>query len=332
MSAGKIKVGILGAGAMGSAHAESYRNLDQVEVRAIFSRDSSRAADGAAICGARPCTVAVEILDDPSIDAIDVCVPSVNHREYVVAALQHGKHVFCETPFALSIEDARAMIAAARHAKRILMVGLLMRSIGHYEHARRAVTSGEYGRLLGVTAYRLGSYLHPGAPDHKPHYSDPSTELMTFDFDFIQWLMGRPARISASAIVTKQGTPGEISAVLGYDDGRSAAVLASGVMPGSFPFSAGYRAVFERGALDLQNVFEAGPPKTTFTFYPAEGEAQAVGIKGHDPYEQELRLFAEAIGGNATEADLLAPEHAMDALTLSIATQRSLRERRTIEL
>jgi UDP-N-acetylglucosamine 3-dehydrogenase len=162
-----------------------------------------------------------------------------------VTALKNGKHVFCETPFALSIEDGRAMIEAARESKRILMVGLLMRSIAHCEYTRRAVTSGEYGRLLSVAAYRLGSYLHPGAPDHKPHYSDPSTELMTFDFDFIQWLMGRPARISASAVATERGTPGEISAVLGYDDGRGATVLASGLMPKSFAFSAGYRAVFE---------------------------------------------------------------------------------------
>jgi UDP-N-acetylglucosamine 3-dehydrogenase len=83
MSAAKIRIGILGAGAMGSEHAGSYRNIDGIEVRAVFSRDTKRAANAAAICGARPCTVAVELLADPSIDAIDVCVPSVNHREYL---------------------------------------------------------------------------------------------------------------------------------------------------------------------------------------------------------------------------------------------------------
>jgi UDP-N-acetylglucosamine 3-dehydrogenase len=291
MAVGKIRIAILGAGAMGSAHADSYRNIDAVEVSAVFSRDPKRAADAAAICGARPSTLVDELFTDSSIDAVDVCVPSVNHREYVVAALKHGKHVFCETPFALSIADGRAMIQAANESKRILMVGLLMRSIAHYEHAHRAVTSGEHGKLLSVVAYRLGSYLHPGAPDHKPHYSDPSTELMTFDFDFVQWLMGPPARISASAVATARGTPGEFSAVLGYDDGRSATVLASGLMPKSFPFSAGYRAAFERGTFDLQNVFEAGPPKTSFNFYPADGVAQEVSVEGDNPYQKELRLF-----------------------------------------
>jgi len=154
---------------------------------------------------------------------------------------------------------------------------------------------------------------------------------MTFDFDLIQWLMGRPAQVSASAVTTERGTPGEISAVLGYGDGRSGTVLASGLMPKSFPFSTGYRAVFEQGALDLQNVFEGGPPKTSFTFYPAEGSAHHVEVQGNNPYEKELRLFADTIRGEVA-GDLLAPEHAMNALTLSIATQRSLRERRAIEL
>jgi predicted dehydrogenase len=316
---------------MGSAHAECYRELPGVEVAALFSRDNDRARAAARICGARATTDAMELIGDPGLDAIDVCVPSLNHRQFVIAALKQGKHVFCETPFALSMADGRAMIKAARESKHILMVGLLMRSIADYEHIHRTVVSGQCGQLLSVMTYRLGSYLRPGAPDHKPHYSDPSTELMTFDFDFIQWLMGTPARISAAAVNTERGTPGEISAVLDYDGARSAAVLASGIMPSSFPFSAGFRASFERGVFELQNVFEAGPPRSSFTFFPAEGSPQPVAVKGHNPYENELRLFAESIRGEA-DGRLLDPEHAMKALALSIATRKSLRERRAIRL
>ncbi len=331
MSESKIRIGILGSGAMGSEHAGCYREISEVEVVGVFSRNSERAAAAAKICGARATTDPTELIDDSSIDAIDVCVPSMNHREFIVAALKKGKHVFCETPFALSIDDGRAMIQAARESKRVLLVGLLMRSIANYEHVHRAATSGEYGKLLSVTTYRLGSYLRPGAADHKAHYSDPSTELMTFDFDFIEWLMGTPARLHAVAINTESGTPGEISAVLDYADGRIATVLASGIMPNSFPFSAGFRASFERGMFELENVFEAGPPKSSFTFFPAEGSSYPVSLKGHNPFEKELRLFAQSIRGEA-DGRLLDPEQAMKALALSIATQQSLHERRTIQL
>jgi UDP-N-acetylglucosamine 3-dehydrogenase len=330
MSESKIRIGILGAGSMGSEHAGCYREMSDVEVVGVFSRNSEHASAAAKICGANATTDPMALIDDSSVDAIDVCVPSVNHRQFVIAALNKGKHVFCETPFALSLDDGRAMIEAARQSKRILMVGLLMRSIAYYEHIHRAAISGEHGKLLSMTTHRLGSYLRPGAPDHKAHYSDPSTELMTFDFDFVLWLMGPPLRISATA-VNERDAPGEISAVLDYDGARSATVLASGIMPNSFPFWVGFRAVFERGAFELENVFEAGPPKTSFTFFPPAGPPQAVSLQGANPYEKELRLFAQTIRGE-TDGRLLDPENAMKALQLSIATQRSLREHRAIEL
>jgi UDP-N-acetylglucosamine 3-dehydrogenase len=82
--------------------------------------------------------------------------------------------------------------------------------------------SGEHGRLLSVATWRLGSYLHAEAPDRKARYGDPSTELMTFDFDFVHWLMGRPQSLSASAARSPDGRPGEISALLSYPEGRHA--------------------------------------------------------------------------------------------------------------
>jgi predicted dehydrogenase len=81
----------------------------------------------------------------------------------------------------------------------------------------------------------------------------------------------------------------------------------------------------------LENVFEAGPPKSSFMFFPAEGFSFPVSVTGHNPFENELRLFVQSIRGEA-DGRLLDPEHAMKALTLSIATQKSLQERRTIQL
>ena len=83
--------------------------------------------------GAKAVDDASALFDDPTIHAIDVCVPSVNHHEFVLAALQRGKHVFCETPFAVQLTAAEAMIEAAKHARRLFMVGLLERSIAQYE-------------------------------------------------------------------------------------------------------------------------------------------------------------------------------------------------------
>jgi UDP-N-acetylglucosamine 3-dehydrogenase len=316
---------------MGAEHAFSYGSIDTVEIAGVSSRNLARAEAIAQHSSAKAVTGAFALIDNPAIDAIDVCVPSINHREYVVAALRRGKHVFCETPFALRLEDADAMIEAARASKKVLLVGLLIRSIAAYEHVHQIAGSAELGKVLSVTTYRLGSYLRADAPDHKEHYSELSTELMTFDFDFVQWLLGRPARITAAAAGSVRGGPGEISALLEYDDGRSATVLASGIMPSGFPFSVGFRVLLERGAFEHSLVIDAGEFKATFVRCPERGSQERVSLPERNPYEQELRLFADCIVGKADPA-LLDPERAREVLALSIATQQSLREHRGIDL
>lgn len=331
MPEAKIRVGILGAGAMGTEHAISSRAIETAQIVGVFSRNPDRAETVAKLCGAQPVTDPFVLINDPSIDAIDVCLPSVNHREFVIAALARGKHVFCETPFALTLDDAEAMIEAARKSGKLLLVGLLMRSIAAYEHVHRIATSGALGRMLSIVTYRLGSYLRPGAPDHKAHYSDPSTELMTFDFDFVQWLLGPPQRLTATAVNTESGGAGEISSVLDYEGSCTATVLASGIMPASFPFSAGFRVALEAGAFELSLVFEDGPPRSAFIFYPSQGQKEVVAIAEHNPFEKELRHFIACIRKEADPA-ILAPERALETLKLSLATQQSLREHRAIEI
>lgn len=326
-----VGIGILGAGAMATAHAAAYADIVEATVVGVFSRDAGRARSTAAICKAQTFTDAAALIGHAAVDAIDVCLPSAIHHAVVVPALNAGKHVFCETPLALRLDEARQMLAAARRADRLLQVGLLMRSLGAYEHVKAVVSSGEQGRLLSLATWRLGSYLRPDAPDHKPHYGDPSTELMTFDFDFIQWLMGPPARLSASAAQTQLGVPGEISALLTYKDGRHATVMASGLMPPGSPFSAGFRALFDRSVFEHQAIFAEGPPRSAFTIVDGNAPARPVPTAPRSPYQAELQRFVDCINGRA-DPHLLDAERAIEALVLSAATQRALAEGHSIEI
>jgi predicted dehydrogenase len=230
-----IRIGLLGAGDMGAVHAAAYAAMPDVEVAGVFSRSAARAGAIATICRSKPVPEAASLIDDPGIDAIDVCLPTSLHAHQVVAGLKGGKHVFCETPLALRADEAQAMVEAARRAGRLLQVGLLMRSAAEYEHVEALARSGRHGRLLSLSTWRLGSYLRAGAADHKPHYGDPSTELLTFDFDFIRWVMGEPQKLAAAAVEGRDAQPGEISAVLSFADGRRATATASGRMPAGFP-------------------------------------------------------------------------------------------------
>jgi predicted dehydrogenase len=318
----EIRIALLGAGSMGTVHAAAYANMPEVSVVGVFSRDPARAAAVAAICKAQPVTDAARLIERTDVDAIDVCLPSAVHHDVVVPALGAGKHVFCESPLALDLEQAQRMRDAARRAGRLLQVGLLMRSVSAYGHVEAVARSGEHGRLLSITTWRLGSYLHADAPDRKAHYGDPSTELMTFDFDFVHWLMGEPASLSASAARLADGRPGEISALLTYPHGRHATVIASGLMPPGSPFTVGFRVLFERAVFEHLATFSGGPPNTRFTVAAGMTPARPVPVAERNPYEVELQRFVDCLCGRADPA-LLDVDRAIEALRLSIATTRS---------
>ncbi|MFI4975568.1 MAG: Gfo/Idh/MocA family protein [Caulobacterales bacterium] len=326
-----IRIGILGAGAMGAEHAYCFNLIDGVQVVGVYSRDPVRAAAAAKECGAAPVTDTTLLIDDPTIDAIDVCLPTPIHAPFVLRALERGKHVFCETPLALDMAEGSRMRDAARRAGRLLQVGLLTRSISACALVKQAVDTGAHGRLLSLTACRLGSYLREGATDHKDHYSDPTTELMTFDFDFVGWVMGPPSRLSASATRSNAQLT-EVSALLEYADGRTATVLASGVMPATYPFKVGFRALFEDALIESEASFsQGGPPRVSLALFPRSGEVQIPDAPPANPYQIELERFVACIRG-AAEPDLLDVDRALEALALSLATQASLNERRAITL
>jgi predicted dehydrogenase len=309
---------------MGAEHAYVFGEMADARVVGVFSRTEARATAVAETCGAAAYTDAMALIASAAVDAVDVCTPSQDHATFVLAALAAGKHVFCETPFALQLDEALQMRDAARAAGRLLQVGLLMRSVAPYAHVKALAQSGAHGRLISLATWRLGSYLRPGSPEHKAHYSDPSTELMTFDFDFANWLFGAPARLSASAAGEARGGPGEISALLAYADGRCATVQASGLMPAGCPFMAGFRALFEGAVFELRNVFQAsGPPLSSFTMSDERSAPEEVGLAGDNPYAVELRRFVDCIEGRADPA-LLDADRAIEALALSHATQTSL--------
>jgi predicted dehydrogenase len=316
---------------MANLHADSYLALPGVEVAAVFGRTAGPVRELAARANAVAFDRFEDVLSDGSLDAIDICLPTPVHGAFVIAALEAGKHVFCETPLTLDLPVALAMRDAARRADRLLLVGLLMRSVALYEHVKQAFARGALGRPIAASAYRLGSYLRDGAPDHKPHYSEPTTELMTFDFDALNWILGMPQGVSASASLIPDGRPGHVFASLQYE-GFVASVEASGLMPASFPFSTGLRIIGNSGTLELQNRFvEDGPPVSVLTSYSADGGAEEVAVEGHDPYEAECRYFLDCIRGSADPA-LLEVDRAIESLLISLAAQESIRTKRSVAI
>jgi len=164
MAPDSIGVAVIGAGMVGRAHANAYRNaatvfgLDQPPPRLVAIADMHEpfAADAAQRYGfARTETDWRAVIDAPDIDAVSVAVANSLHREIVEAALAAGKHVLCEKPLAPSADDAQAMVDAAAAAPgQVNAVGFTFRRSPAINAIRDQVVSGGLGRVRHI----VGNY------------------------------------------------------------------------------------------------------------------------------------------------------------------------------
>src|SRR2546422_1170686 len=151
-----VNVAILGAGFMGSADAANYRALEgRVCVKTVASRTLERAERVADAVGAEATTDLDAAIRDPEVDAVDICLPTLLHRDAAERAFAAGKHVFLEKPIALTTRDADAIIHAAKASGRLLMIGLVLRFWPEYVELQRLVAARELGAPLAVSAHRL---------------------------------------------------------------------------------------------------------------------------------------------------------------------------------
>ena len=154
-----VGIGLVGVGFMGMIHYLASRKLAGGRVVAICSRDPrKRAGDWTGIQGnfgppgtqmdlssAAGYADIGELLADPNVSLVDLCVPNDEHAKLAIRALKAGKHVLVEKPIALTTADADAMVAAARASGKLLMVAHVLPFFPEFAFASEAVRSGRYG-------------------------------------------------------------------------------------------------------------------------------------------------------------------------------------------
>ena len=147
-------VAIIGCGWAGLRHAVAYRSCG-ANVAWAVDVDKRRAS---AIARSYPDTHVVQdiqvVLEDPSIDAVSICLPTELHAATAISAARAGKHILCEEPMATSLDDADAMIAAAGDAGVTLMIGANVRFSPLYRNIRDLVQEGVIGKPALVTLHR----------------------------------------------------------------------------------------------------------------------------------------------------------------------------------
>ncbi len=170
MSKKIVKIGIIGCGMIAERlHIPDYKACDQAELVAFCDADKKRAqamadkfAPGAAVY-----TDYKALLKNADVDAVSVCMPNKFHGVVSIAAATAGKHVLVEKPMAMSLAEAKKMVAVAKKNKIHLLVNQSMRNYPAHQKARELIKSGYIGDVLHVS----GMCGHEGpevwAPDAK---------------------------------------------------------------------------------------------------------------------------------------------------------------------
>lgn len=309
-----MNVGMIGYGFMGGAHLAPLQSIEGVRVKSVATRtrpSATGAAKGNLDLKSGPLPEDVEwhpdwreVIADPEIDAVDICLPTDLHKEVTLAALAAGKHVLCEKPMALNTADCDVMLAAAEQTGRVFMVGQVLRFMFPYRYAAdfvattgsKAVRRCTFQRSTGFPGW--GGWLGDEARS-----GGAILDLLCHDLDMALAIFGPPGTVSALS----QGPVDTVQATLQYP-GELVVQVNGGWFDPETPFSASFMVQTETDTLS----FEAGVLQRR----KSDGAAEVIKTAEHDPYADEIAYFVDCCRANAAPK-LCLPQESAAAVRLA---------------
>ena len=322
----QLRVGILGSGAMARTHLNAWKALGAPWI-GIQDRNLEATTALGATFGAQVCHTPEALLED--CDLLDVCLPTFLHREAVGKAARAGKHVLCEKPLALSLEDGTAMIHACEAAGVRLYVAQVLRFFPQYRQAAQLARAGQLGTLQVMRFKRVGAPPYGGSS----WFADDAlsggvvVDMMLHDLDYALMLAGEVKR--AFARITRTPDKQYVQAVLTHSSGvlshfESGWAYAPGLFRTAFDLAG------DAGLLEWSS--DAPGPLTRM---PLEEEVrQGVLLPevsaASDPYTAQLEHAAHCF--ETGEPFEVTPQDALSALRVALAVRESAQSGRPVSL
>lgn len=335
-----VGIGLVGIGFMGMIHYLAAEKLAKGKVVALCSRDKKKlAGDWTSIqgnfgprgtqmdlSGKATYTDFADLLKDPNVQLVDLCVPNDQHASLAIQALEAGKHVLVEKPIALTTADAEAMMAAAKASGKLLMVAHVLPFFPEFAFAREAVESGRYGKLRAAHFKRVIS-----KPDWSAGISDsdrsggPAIDLHIHDTHYIGLICGVPKAVHSRG-VAENGAVTYLSTQYLYDQPNLAVSAVSGAITQSGrPFLHGFELELEGATITFESGSAVGPGTPLSVLLPGGSIEQPTLGAGDavDFFAQELTVAVEA-AATGTPAPALSGALAQQALNLCHAEVQSV--------
>jgi len=334
-----VKVGIVGMGGMGRRHLSVYAGLHSADVTALADIDEERLTAGVTAEGINVGAGVVdpdkqslyidpeELINDPDVEVVDICLPTFLHAEYCIKAIESGKHVLCEKPMALTTEQCRDVIAALKASPVKFMVAHCTRFWPEYVYMKEAVVSNRLGAIKSLSMWRAGAFpeggWHNWFRDHE-RSGGAMLDLHIHDADFVHYLLGRPKAVCASAAVGISGGYDAAETIYLYDD-TAVRVGVNQMLPKASGFEMSYLAVFEKGSLAYNSRKSPALLETT------DFSERHPDLERTDAYHEEISYFIDCVAKNE-EPTVVTPESAAFSIRLIRAEMQSAEEGRAVEL
>ena len=307
-----VKIGILGTG-FGKEHAKIYQKMNNVHIVKVFGRNRDKLNEIEKDFSIKTTDKIEDLLTDDTIELVDICLPTKIHKEYVIKALENGKHVFCETPISYDVSEIEEMKQAAQTHQKKVFVDLFIKYSDPHRYAIEKAKDQSLGSPISVSCYQRTP----------PNWGDMTIRKLVYDMmihnlDFVSELLGVPLKVTAKGLEHKNS---QVYATLTYQD-AVAMVEATSQLPAKAPFQIGFTVVFEKGSIHFageygEEIFEK------MNLFTSE-KATSVEIPGRNEYEVLMREVINSLE-NDTNISGLSLESAGKALAIADAIVGSMK-------
>lgn len=345
-----IRIGIVGIGFMGMTHFEGARKLKGAKVTAISTRSPAKlAGDWTSIQGnfgprggqvdlSKIKTYADyhDLLNDPDIDLVDICLPADQHEQVVLESLAAGKATLVEKSIALETKAADRMVAASEKTGKLLMVAHVLPFFPEFKFAAETILGGRYGKLRAAHFRRVIS-----KPDWSKDMADikktggPGIDLHIHDTHFISLICGVPKQVHSRGIL-EQGYAQYLTTQYMFDDPElTVSCVSGGISAPGLAFAHGYEIYLEKATLLYEFNTLNGQPvlNRPLTLLTADGKVNQLELKGSTEwcaaFTSELQIAVDAVR-TGKEAVLLSGALARDALKLCFLEAKSIATGKTV--
>ena len=309
-----VNVGVIGVGAMGENHVRVYHKLKEANLLAVSDVSERALKKIERKYGAKGYNDYGELLKNPEIEAVSVCVPTTLHHAVVMEAIKNKKHVLIEKPIAFTLKEAEEMIAAAKEAGVILATGHVERFNPAVQKAKELIEDGVIGDIVSAFAKRVGP-IPPRIKD-----VGVSIDLAIHDLDIMNYLFD-------ANIMQVYGTMNSVLEDCQFED--HAEIMVSFDNESTGIIEVNWLTPYKRRELELtgtDGIISVDYIKQSIDVYGKF--AQDIEIRHEEPLKDELKSFLNAVVTN-TEPEITG-EDGLKALKMVIAANRSSKEHKPI--